>query len=156
MQIIGQVLNGDLVNRHLLDNAIKQHEGQRVTVTVKKYVNRRSTRQNAYYYGVVIPALVKAGNERGCCICPEALHLYLKGQIGGFKKAVEQIDGTVTWEVDTSTKLTTAEWEDWMTKIRVWAAEQGLMIPMPNEGDICELSGTANDSIKYTATKEAG
>jgi hypothetical protein len=42
-------------------------------------------------------------------------------------------DGSRRAVVESSTKLTTAEWGAYITKIRAWGAGWGLDIPEPNE-----------------------
>lgn len=131
--IIGTVTGGVLSTLGLVIANLKLFEGRSVRVVLTENKRGRSTSQNAYYYGVVVPLVVNMFREAGELASPEYVHRYLKGQVGGMKKPVSNPDGTKGWDVDTSTKLTTAEWEDWMTAIRAWAAQFGLSIPMPNE-----------------------
>ena len=136
MKIHSTVTNGllTLEAQRLLADAISKHEGHKVTLTVAKQVKRRSGNQNSFYHGVVLPLIVGLFREYGDNICPEEVHRYLKGTIGGYKKPITTPDGEVIWHVDTSTKLTTAEWEVWMDLIRAWAAARGVQVPYPNEG----------------------
>jgi len=123
-----------------LRDGLTQHEQSMITITVAKQVKRRSGNQNAFYYGVVLPLITALFREYGDNICPEEVHRYLKGTIGGYKKPITTPDGEVIWHVDTSTKLTTAEWEVWMDLIRAWAAARGVQVPYPNELTIEEYN----------------
>jgi len=42
-------------------------------------------------------------------------------------------DGSKKVVVRTSTNLTTAEWEDYILKIRAWGSQWGIDFPEPNE-----------------------
>jgi len=117
-----------------LRDALTQHEQSLITITVAKQVKRRSQKQSRFYFGVVLPLITALFREYGDNICPEEVHRYLKGTIGGYKKPITTPDGDVIWHVDTSTKLTAAEWEVWMDLIRAWAAARGVQVPYPNEG----------------------
>jgi hypothetical protein len=135
MKLHSTITNGQLSPEAQIAfaGALKQHEGQRVTVEVKKQVKRRSGNQNAFYYGVVLPRIVALFREYGDGICLEEVHRFLKGTVGGYKRPITTPYGETIWHVDTSTKLTTAEWENWMDLIRAWAAARGVQIPFPNE-----------------------
>jgi deoxyxylulose-5-phosphate synthase len=55
--------------------ALKELEGKRVEVTIKKYKDTRSNRANRYYWGVVIPSVFKAFAEIGIkLVNPEQGH----------------------------------------------------------------------------------
>lgn len=131
--LYGRVENGIFASRQLLDRNFPRFNGRMVKVTLEEAKKTRSSDQNAYYFGVVIPAVKAFFLENGSIVSPEYIHRFLKGNVGGMKKLVNNPDGTKGWDIDTSTKLTTAEWEDWMTAIRAWAAQFGLSIPMPGE-----------------------
>lgn len=115
--------------RRLLDGL----SGKAVNITIGERTRKRSNAQNAYYYGVVIPLVRGLFSGGGELASPDYVHRYLKGEIGGMKRLVIRPDGIEDWEVDTSTKLSTTEWENWMDAIRAWAAGFDLQIPLPGE-----------------------
>lgn len=137
MKLHSIVYNGQLAPhaQTALYEELRKHEGQKVTLTIVKQKKRRSNNQNAFYYGVVLPRIVDLFREYGDNICPEEVHRFLKGNVGGYKRPITTPDGDTIWHVDTSTKLSTAEWESWMDLIRAWAAQRDVQIPFPNEVD---------------------
>ena len=98
-------------------------EGKPIYVTVSKETKRRSNNQNAYYHGVVIKLLAECTGYT-----PDEAHdavrwLFLRVRRDGLPESVRS-----------TTSLSTAEFETYMTDIRQWASvELGCYIPEPNE-----------------------
>jgi hypothetical protein len=111
---------------------MRRMEGQKLRVQISKYRKKRSDRQNRYYWSCVVErvwdALVEAGND----MTKEETHDFLKNEC---KLVIEVMDphGEIIQTLKSTTKLTTLEFENYMTKCRVWAAERGIDIPEPNE-----------------------
>lgn len=98
-------------------------EGKRVELTLQKERKSRTLSQNAYYFGVVIEIL---GQHFG--YEPDEMHEALKLK---FLKKHEDSD-LVT--VGSTTKLTTAEFGEYLDKIIRWAAtEYQCYIPSAEE-----------------------
>lgn len=131
--------NGHLpdASRLAIQKVLGNLVGKRCTIEIKVTKKKRSARQNAFYWGVVIPMVAGLFAHHGSAASQEFVHRYLKGEVAGMKKQVITPDGEVTWDVDTSTKLSTAEWEDYIETIRAWAAVYGLQIPLPKENMEC-------------------
>lgn len=97
--------------------------GQRVEVVVRKRRTQRSDRQNKAYWGLVVAMLAAhLGYD------PEELHDALKAKF----LSVGNPDDPVR-PVRSTTSLTTAEFETYVSQIRRLAAELGCDIPEPNE-----------------------
>jgi biopolymer transport protein ExbD len=115
--------------------ALRRMDGKRVDLTLKKHVNTRSSNQNRYYFGVVVKAcheiFVAAGND----YTREDVHDFLKQYVGGdqFVRIFITPDGKRKAVVRSSATLSTEEFEHYMERCRVWAAENGREIPLPNE-----------------------
>jgi hypothetical protein len=109
--------------------------GKRVVISLRKHVNRRSDKQNRAYWGIIVPRVLEMFTDAGNDTTKEEIHEYLKEHVGGpmFARVLIDPDGKRRPVVRSSTTLTTVEWEDFMEKIRAWAAERGLILPMPNE-----------------------
>jgi len=92
----------------------------------------RSTEENNYYWGVVIEIL---SSEIG--YPKDEMHEILKALFLQETKYLKTHDGVVEAKISKSTsELTIAEFEDYLTKIREWAImEFGILIPLPNEKD---------------------
>ena len=102
-------------------------EGQEVVVSVEKRKKSRSQNQNNYYWGVVIELLVDAMG-----LMPEEVHEVLKSKF--LIKGLTDKNGK-NYEVSKSTAdLTTSEFEDYLTKCRMWASQQlSVVVPLPHE-----------------------
>jgi hypothetical protein len=111
-------------NRYLVQ--ISRLEGQRIEVVLRKQKAARSNNQNSYYWGVCLEIL---SNHLG--YTADEMHEILKFKFLKTVKAdMEYIKST--------TKLNTAEFEEYLTKIKQWAAaELNCYIPDPNE---CEAA----------------
>lgn len=116
-------------------NHLQSMAGKKVVIEIKEG-NRRSTKQNAFYWGFVIEAIRQFFNEQGYSVTPEDVHCFLKEHVGGMVKVITLPDGTRKSFVETSTKLTTAEWEEYILKIHAWATQWNIDIPEPTPQNI--------------------
>ena len=110
-------------------------DGEVVELIVRRPRTRRSDRQNAYYWGVVLALIsehtgqpVKAVYD-GSGRVAAGVHDFLKD------KFLSCYDEFRDLEIVRSTSsLTSAEFEAYLEKIREWANDElGLTIPLPNE-----------------------
>jgi hypothetical protein len=97
--------------------------GKRVEVELEKWRASRSGNQNRYYWGVVV-ALVSEWTG----YTPNEAHDMLRGLFLR-KPGTPGIPDTIR----STTDLSTAEFEEYMTAVRIWAGEHGVFIPQPNE-----------------------
>lgn len=127
------IFKGKIVNEELklnepeaFKNYLKIFDGDEVNVSVKKFkpYNQRSNQQNRYYWGVVIKILA---DETG--YTSDEMHSALAYQFlltVGTRKLLPFVKSTA--------KLSTAEFEEYMTKVRSFASvELKTYIPTPNE-----------------------
>lgn len=119
---------------------VSAFRGHRIEVKVRRLRKRRSTNQNRYYWGVLIPAVlaafVEAGNDlqSGNQAHHELVHEFLKNKFLDNGIEVHDADGTLHKTPPSTTRLTTTEQEDYHESIRRFAAEYlGTVIPLPNE-----------------------
>ena len=99
-----------------------------VTVSVKpwKEKHERSNEQNRYYFGCVLPLI---SEHLGYTV--EECHEIMKAL---FIPRLFHIKGLAVAACGTTTTLTTAEMEEYLSNIRSWASrELAVYIPMPNE-----------------------
>lgn len=118
-----------------IQRLLKLAEGKRVKITLQLAKKRRSCKQNAYMWGVVIPAVLELFREAGNTITEEGVHDFLKAYVGGLQKTIIKPDGTRAVILGSTTDLGTAEFEQYLEKCRAWAAQFGCLIPLPNEGE---------------------
>ena len=106
-----------------LARALAAFRGREVQVLIEPKSKRRSDRQNAYYWGVIIETL---SDRTG--YSPEEMHEALKNKFLGFydKKTGLRV-------VSSSAEQNTVEFENYLSQIRAWACENGIFIPLPNE-----------------------
>jgi len=122
----GKIDSGKIV----FDTAVKFNsyletlDGKRVEVVVRKERSQRSNNQNSYYWGVVLPIL---GDYFG--YEPDEMHEALKLKF-------LQIGPCDVPTVKSTTKLNTTEFEEYLERIRRWAAtEYSVQIPLPGESE---------------------
>lgn len=103
---------------------VKRLEGQRIEVVLRKEKSQRSNNQGAYYFSVICGILGQYFGYES-----EEMHEALKYK---FLRT-----GACDLEtVRSTTKLSTAEFEDYLEKIRRWALKDyDVKIPLPNEVD---------------------
>ena len=107
--------------------------GEDVEIIIRKpKIDRssRSTQQNRYYHGVIIPIL---SEELG--YSKEEIHEVLKSKFLSKNLYIETKHGSTHIRVVKSTaSLDTLEMEKYLSDIRQWSSiDLGIFIPLPNE-----------------------
>jgi hypothetical protein len=115
--------------------AICRLEGKDIEVTIKAEQKRRSNRQNAYYWGIVVKVMADAAGYT-----PDEMHDALRHRLLLHRSFTN--DAGEELEIPCSTaKLSAGEFEDYMRACRQFGAEFfGVYIPDPNEVEIEEKS----------------
>lgn len=134
-----QVIYGTVIEGHLTRDAdlrfltaLATNTGKDVKITVERG-RKRSLNQNSYYFGVVVPAVQDMLIEYGNDVDTEETHSFLKEHVGKLVSAVTDKRGRRMAIVKSSTALSSKEWEEYMERIKRWAAQEGVYIPDPNE-----------------------
>jgi len=108
----------------LFENYLRGIQGEtgEIEIIAQKRTKNRSNRQNRYYNGVILKIL---GNELG----------YDRDEIHEVCRRRFLLDISRRFATVRSTKrLTTSQFEEYMAKIRQWAARDlSIIIPLPNE-----------------------
>lgn len=135
LEFIGLVKDGKLPDavRVQIGDAVKQFDGKRVSVVIKEVKRRRSSNQNGYYFGCVIPPIVAMLRAYGNDVDADDVHDYLKQEVGKLNRIVVLPDGEVKKVLGSTRNLTTLEFEAYLEKCRAFAAEHGVEIKLPNE-----------------------
>jgi hypothetical protein len=106
---------------------ISKLEGCRGELIIRKERKARSLNQNRYYFGVVVKILADFTGYT-----PEETHDALRMKFLVVHGVIDTIQST--------TELSTVEFEEYMAKIRQWASvEYGVGIPEPNEVAIDDI-----------------
>lgn len=96
-------------------------------IMIKVDRDSRSAKQNKYYWGVVVKLISDyTGFET------DEVREFLKCKFLKYEKALPS--GEVAELIASTTKLDTKEFEEFMEKVRAFAAQElDLIIPLPNE-----------------------
>lgn len=128
-------------NRNTLLRTINAFEGKTVEVTIRLYSNKRSNNQNAYYWGVIIPCMIKGIYDLWGEVRDKSFtHELLKANCG-YKELVNESTGEVVRVPKSTTENTTTEQELYHEACRQFALDMfGVSIPLPNEELTLELT----------------
>ena len=117
----------------------KAFAGKKIRVLVEQARKERSSEQNRYYWGVVIPCVLQgfidAGNDLQTANPEHAelIHEYLKARFAPPLLAVDA-HGEEHRMPPTTTAMTTSEFMDYLAQVQRFAAEYlNTTIPEPNE-----------------------
>ena len=127
-----------------LRQEVEEHfPGRMVRITVHAVGKQRSTQQNRYWWGVIIPRVLEGLNNawgatlsHGIASHREEVHRFLLRKLWADDNVVADPEtGEVMFVQPVSiTSLTTAEQEDLNERVRKWAFEHlGITILKPNE-----------------------
>lgn len=139
LKIYSAICEGVLTQRNslIIRNFLKSVTTPYVNITITPRKKTRSLSQNAYYFGVVIPAVQAVFNEAGNNLDSEDVHAFLKSEIGKMTIYVRMPNGEFRPIVGSTKTMTTTEFEEYLEKIRAWAADPvaglGVTIALPNE-----------------------
>ena len=101
----------------------RKFEGKKIQLLLRKYTTSRSLKQNAYYFGVVVPIIADWAGEDD----KESIHQALK------EKFLKVRDSKGLKIIQSTTKLNTTEFEIYLGKVKRWASvDCGLIIPEPS------------------------
>lgn len=137
MKLHGEVRKGQLVTDPAgLVIALREFEGQRVTVEIEREKAIRSLKQNAYYHACIVPVIAHILTEELRKEMPDApavtndeAHQALKRDVLG-KILVGGLE-----VVRSTTRLTTVGFNQFIERGRQIAAEAGFYIPEPGSGE---------------------
>jgi hypothetical protein len=136
IETYGSIRDGQLriSYRDRFIDALKQMPDCRVRLSVEKLYNRRSTNQNAYYHGVICYEFCEGYYAMtGDRIEADNAHELLKFRCNG-KDIPHPETGEVLRVPQTTTSLTTVEFEEYLDRCRAFILEWfGVTVPMPNE-----------------------
>ena len=134
-QIISEVKNGSLTrNRNLIKDAIETFEGKQVVIKIEKFKKKRSTQQNRFYYGVIIPIVQNCLKEAGHIMTSESTHDLIKLKFLKETLFVNETTGEVIERIKSTTELSTSQFMDLLAEINNFTFEYfGVSLPSPND-----------------------
>lgn len=110
-----------------------------VIVGVEKHARQRSSRQNRYIWGVVVPIIRAWIREtQGEKITKDQAYMYIRTGILEEKPVIRMVAGveTITMENKRLSQRTTKEFAEAVETIVNVMAERGCHIPLPNEENL--------------------
>lgn len=135
IEISSSVKNGKLFsNVNRLYKIIRSFEGKDILIKVSLLTEKRSNKQNAYYWGVIIPIIQELlENSQGVLLTKKETHEFLKSQFN-YTERVNENTGEILNFPKSTTENTKKEMEDYHEKIRRFSEEWfNVKIPLPNE-----------------------
>lgn len=134
-EIISEVKNGSLTrNRNLIKDAIVTFEGKQVVIKIEKFKKKRSTQQNRFYYGVIIPIVQNCLKEAGHIMTSESTHDLIKLKFLKETLFVNETTGEVIERIKSTTELSTSQFMDLLAEINNFTFEYfGVTLPNPND-----------------------
>lgn len=131
----GRIVKGKMEFNRKEDylNYVQTLEGKDVSLVLQEWKNDRSDNQNRYYWGICIKIISEFTGYSD-----EEVHELLKSLFLKKKIDVKTSKGVTERHtvVGSTAKLNTAEFEEYLAKIRQWGSEElNCYIPEPNEAD---------------------
>lgn len=127
--------------KRMRQEMVQHFSGKQIEVKVQRKRKYRSSPQNRYYWGVVIPFVLRGfidlgHNElsEGSDESKEAIHSLLKQRFLHNGYTVEDKQGNVYELPPSTTRCSTTEFMDYLAQVVQWSAEfLGIHIPEPEE-----------------------
>jgi hypothetical protein len=134
-EIRSEVKNGTLTrNTNLIKDAIQTFEGKQIVIKIEKAKKKRSTQQNRFYYGVIIPIVQNCLKEAGHIMTNESTHDLIKLKFLKEALFVNEETGEVIERIKSTTELSTSKFMDLLAEINNFTFEYfGVSLPSPND-----------------------
>jgi len=134
-EIISEVKNGSLTrNRNLIKDAIATFEGKQIVIKIEKAKKKRSTQQNRFYYGIILPIVQNCLKEAGHVMTNESTHDLIKLKFLKETLFVNEDTGEVIERIKSTTELSTSQFMDLLAEINNFTFEYfGVILPSPND-----------------------
>lgn len=123
--------SGKVKNRKIISALLGGLQDGKYILEINDY-NRRSTPQNRYYWGLVIPIIQKAIKDLGTELTKEEAHEFLKSRFN-LSEIVNHDTGEAISVPLSTTRLNKEQFGEYIEKIQRFAAEF-LMIEIPDPG----------------------
>jgi hypothetical protein len=130
--ILPRSLPRDRVICRIVDALEDLPTDQGFRVEIREHRATRSSAQNAFLWGVVYPAILKAGGNTLAGWSTEDLHEYCLGEHFGWE-IVEGFGKKRQRPLRRSSKLSKLEFMEYTAFIQQRMAEHGICVPDPNE-----------------------
>lgn len=127
-------------DRNLFNEEIKTlDESKEYTITIKKKQKTRSNGQNRYYFGVVLPLILRGLRNAGFEVySKEDAHDIVKVKF--LKTDIMNDSGEFISTFKSTKDMTTQEFKEFIDNLQYWSSEYlNVYIPSPNESQDIEF-----------------
>lgn len=115
-----------------------QNLGSGFVEIIIRLAGKRSSPQNRYYWGAMLPIVKDGLKELGIDMSKEQTHEMLKYRF--LKREFITSDGDILQSIGSTTELSTKEFNEYIESIQIWSAEYlNVNIPDPNEQTEIEI-----------------
>ena len=115
-----------------------QNLGSGFVEIIIRLAGKRSTPQNRYYWGAMLPIVKEGLKGVGIEMSKEQTHEMLKYKF--IKREFITSDGDILQSIGSTTELSTKEFNEYIESIQIWSAEYlNVNIPDPNEQTEIEI-----------------
>jgi hypothetical protein len=109
-----------------------QNLGSGFVEIIIRLAGKRSSPQNRYYWGAMIPIVKEGLKGVGIDMSKEQTHEMLKYRF--LKREFITSDGDILQSIGSTTELSTKDFNEYIESIQIWSAEYlNVNIPDPNE-----------------------
>lgn len=130
--LTAKVKGGKISNPSKIKEAIQSFEGKEIQISIQKKKRQRSSQQNAYYWGLLLPLTTEAvKTEWGEIWSNEKAHEFYKSM---FLFNEKQKEGKTVKVPKSTSENSTLQQEDYHLQIRGFLLEWfNVSAPLPNE-----------------------
>ena len=115
-----------------------QNLGSGFVEIIIRLAGKRSSPQNRYYWGAMLPIVKDGLKGVGIEMSKEQTHEMLKYKF--IKREFITSDGDILQSIGSTTELSTKEFNEYIESIQIWSAEYlNVNIPDPNEQTEIEI-----------------
>ena len=120
-------------NRKAFIADLKRFAGKSVEIVVKLKRSTRSSNQNRYYWGIVIPLVMQGLIELGHDVNKQETHEFIKANFN-YEEIVNKDTGELFRMTQSTARLNKNDFGVMIEKLKVFASEYlNVYIPEPNE-----------------------
>ena len=120
-------------NRKAFIADLKRFAGKNVEIVVKLKRSTRSTQQNRYYWGIVVPLVMQGLIELGHDVNKQETHEFIKANFN-YEEIVNKDTGELFRMTKSTARLNKNDFGVMIEKLKVFASEYlNVYIPEPNE-----------------------
>lgn len=120
--------------RKLIEDCLKQFEGKRISITIKRIKSKRSLNQNNYIHLLFTIFAKELTSLTGTNYSPETVKNMCKLKFALIDVVDEKTGEVIGQDLEATSKMSKSRCSEFTEDIIRWAADQfGIILPYPNE-----------------------